>query len=111
MEYRRLGASGLRVSIIGLGGNTFGRYADAERTASILHRAIELGVNLVDTADIYGRGASEELIGRALAGRRDQIFIATKVGMSFGEGPNETGSSRAHVIASDSSTNESMSPD
>jgi aryl-alcohol dehydrogenase-like predicted oxidoreductase len=100
MEYRRLGRSGLRVSVIGLGGNTFGRYADAERTASILRRAIDLGVNLVDTADIYGAGASEELIGKALAGHRDEIYIATKVGMPFGEGPNETGSSRAHIIAS-----------
>ncbi len=100
MDYRRLGRAGLRVSVIGLGGNTFGRYADAERTASILRRAIDLGVNLVDTADIYGAGASEELIGKALAGHRDEIYLATKVGMKFGEGPNETGSSRAHVIAS-----------
>ena len=100
MDYRRLGRAGLRVSVIGLGGNTFGRYADAERTASILRRAIDLGVNLVDTADIYGAGASEELIGKALAGHRDEIYLATKVGMKFGEGPNETGSSRARVIAS-----------
>ncbi len=100
MEYRRLGRSGLRVSVIGLGGNTFGRYADAERTASILRRAIDLGVNLVDTADIYGAGASEELIGKALAGHRDDILIATKVGMQYGEGPNETGSSRGHILAS-----------
>jgi aryl-alcohol dehydrogenase-like predicted oxidoreductase len=100
MEYRRLGRAGLRVSVIGLGGNTFGRYTDAERTAAILSRAIELGINLVDTANIYNGGASEELIGRALAGRRDALLIATKAGMRMGDGPNERGSSREHLIAS-----------
>src|SRR5258708_14733284 len=100
MEYRRLGRAGLRVSVIGLGGNTFGRYADAERTAAILSRAIELGINLVDTANVYNGGASEELIGRALAGRRDAMLIATKAGMRMGDGPNERGSSREHIIES-----------
>src|SRR5690348_431337 len=100
MEYRRLGRSGLKVSVIGLGGNTFGRYADEARTAAILHRANEVGINLVDTADIYGAGVSEELIGKALAGRRDDILIATKVGMRMGDGPNEGGSSRKHVVES-----------
>src|SRR5262249_41920997 len=83
MEYRQLGRSGLRVSVIGLGGNTFGRYADEQRTAAIISRAIEVGINLVDTADVYGVGASEELVGKALAGRRDQMLIATKVGMQM----------------------------
>lgn len=100
MEYRRLGRSGLKVSVIGLGGNTFGRYADAAQTAAILYRAIDLGINLVDTANIYGVGASEELIGRALKGRREDILIATKVGMQMGNRPNERGSSREHVIES-----------
>src|SRR5262249_57180904 len=98
MEYRQLGRSGLRVSVIGLGGNTFGRYADEQRTAAIISRAIEVGINLVDTADVYGVGASEELVGKALAGRRDQMLIATKVGMQMGEGANERGSSRKRVI-------------
>jgi aryl-alcohol dehydrogenase-like predicted oxidoreductase len=98
MDYRQLGRSGLRVSVIGLGGNTFGRYADEVRTAAILHRAIDLGINLVDTADIYNAGVSEQFVGKALAGRRDQMLIATKVGMSSGDGPNDTGSSRKRVI-------------
>lgn len=100
MEYRRLGSSGLKVSVIGLGGNTFGRYADEAGTASILRRAIDVGINLVDTANIYNTGVSEEFIGKALKGRRDDLLIATKVGMTMGDGPNERGSSRKHVIES-----------
>jgi aryl-alcohol dehydrogenase-like predicted oxidoreductase len=98
LEYRHLGRSGLRVSLIGLGGNTFGRYADEATTAAIVHRALDLGVTFFDTADIYGTGASEELLGKALRGRRDEALIATKVGMQMGERPNESGSSRKHVI-------------
>lgn len=98
MDYRQLGSSGLRVSVIGLGSNTFGRYADAERTAAIVHRALDLGVNLIDTADIYANGQSEELLGRAIRGHRDRALIATKVGMAFGDGPNDSGSSRKRVI-------------
>lgn len=100
MEYRQLGRSGLRVSVIGLGGNTFGRYADAEQTARIIHQALDVGINFVDTANVYGTGASEELIGKAIQGRRDEVLIATKVGMRMGERPNERGSSRKHVIES-----------
>lgn len=100
MDYRQLGRSGLRVSVIGLGGNTFGRYADADRTREIVSRAIEVGVNFIDTANIYNAGASEELLGKAIAGRRDDVLIATKVGMQMGERPNEHGASRKHVIES-----------
>ncbi len=99
MEYRRLGRSGLRVSAIGLGGNTFGRYADAARTAEIVGRALDLGVNLFDTADVYNSGQSEEFIGRAIRGRRDQALIATKVSSRVGDGPNDAGASRKHIIA------------
>lgn len=98
MEYRQLGSAGLRVSVIGLGGNTFGRYADAAETERIIARAIELGVNFLDTADIYGRGTSEELVGRALRGRREQMLVATKVGMRWNDAPNGIGSSRKRVI-------------
>jgi len=98
VEYRRLGRSGLQVSVIGLGGNTFGRYADEERTAQIIHEALDVGINFIDTADIYNAGVSEELVGKALRGRRDEALIATKVGMQMGERPNESGSSRKHVI-------------
>jgi 1-deoxyxylulose-5-phosphate synthase len=100
MEYRRLGKSGLRVSVIGLGGNTFGRHADAETTERIIVRAIELGINFLDTADVYGKGTSEELVGRALKGRREQMLVATKVGMRWDDGPNGVGSSCKRVIES-----------
>lgn len=100
MEYRRLGASGLRVSVIGLGGNTFGRFTDAQGTEQIVRVALDAGINFFDTANVYGAGVSEEHLGRALQGRRDQAIIATKAGMRMGEGPNESGSSRAHLMAS-----------
>lgn len=99
VEYRRLGKSGLRVSVIGLGGNTFGRYADERQTAAIVQQAIESGINMIDTADVYGHGASEELLGKAIRGHRDDLVIATKVGGSMGDGPNESGSSRRHILA------------
>jgi aryl-alcohol dehydrogenase-like predicted oxidoreductase len=99
MEYRHLGRSGLQVSVVGLGGNTFGRYADEAATAAIVHRALDLGITFFDTADVYGTGTSEELLGKALRGRRDEALIATKVGMQMGERPNESGSSRKHVIS------------
>jgi aryl-alcohol dehydrogenase-like predicted oxidoreductase len=98
MDYRQLGQCGLRVSVIGLGGNTFGAYADEAQTARIVHQALDLGINLFDTADIYGRGASEELLGKALRGRRDAALVATKVGMRMGDGPQDRGSSRKHII-------------
>jgi 1-deoxyxylulose-5-phosphate synthase len=98
MEYRQLGSAGVRVSVIGLGGNTFGRYADAESTAQIVGRALDLGVNFIDTADVYGLGQSEELLGKALRGHRHEALVATKVGMQVGDGPNDVGSSRRRVI-------------
>jgi aryl-alcohol dehydrogenase-like predicted oxidoreductase len=98
MEYRRLGASGLRVSVIGLGGNTFGRFADERQTAEIIAAALDAGVNFIDTADIYNAGASEEYIGKALQGQRDRTLIASKVGMSIGPGPNDSGASRKRII-------------
>ena len=100
MEYRQLGASGLRVSVIGLGGNTFGRYVDEAGTAAIVSAALEAGINFFDTADIYSQGVSEEYLGRAIRDRRDDVLIATKVGMRAGERPNESGDSRKHVIES-----------
>ncbi|MFN8513059.1 MAG: aldo/keto reductase [Chloroflexia bacterium] len=99
MRYKRLGKSGLQVSVIGLGGNTFGRYVDAKGTARLIHRAIDLGINFFDTADIYSLGVSEEHVGKALADRRDQGLICTKIGMKMGDRPMERGLSRHHVIA------------
>jgi len=100
MEYRRLGSSGLFVSAIGLGGNTFGRFCDADQTARIVHQALDLGVNFIDTADLYSNGVSEEYIGRAIADRRDKVILATKTGFPLGDGPNDTGLSRRRIVAS-----------
>ncbi len=98
MRYKRLGGSGLKVSAVGLGGNTFGRYVDEAGTARIIHRALDLGVNFFDTADVYSRGVSEEFVGKALRDRRDRGLIASKVAMKMGEGPNDGGLSRLHVM-------------
>ena len=86
MRYRRLGNSGLVVSVVGLGCNNFGRRVDLDGTRAVVHAALDLGVNLFDTADIYGNphGASEEMLGAALKGRRDEAVVATKFGMDMG---------------------------
>src|SRR5215218_1380233 len=98
MEYRQLGKSGLKVSAIGLGGNTFGNGADEAQTARIIHRALDIGINFIDTADIYSRGVSEQFVGKAIAGRRQQAIVATKVYGRMGDGPNDGGLSRKHVV-------------
>ena len=84
MTYRPLGASGLMVSVVGLGCNAFGSRIDATRTQSVVDAALDAGITLFDTADSYGRGASEELLGRALGSRRDDVVLATKFGMDMG---------------------------
>ena len=83
MTYRPLGASGLMVSTVGLGTNAFGARIDAQQTKAVVDAAIEVGVTLFDTADTYGRGASEELLGKALGRRRDDVVVATKFGMDM----------------------------
>ncbi len=92
MEIRKLGSVGLEVSAIGLGcmgmSEFYGEGDEAESIATI-HRALELGVNFLDTADMYGRGANEELVGRAIADRRDQVVLATKFGIVRGDNPRE----------------------
>ena len=87
MEYRQLGRSGLTVSALGLGCNAFGARIDAERTQQVVDAAIEHGITFFDTADVYGNGASEELLGKALGKRRDDVVVATKFGMDM-EGHN-----------------------
>jgi aryl-alcohol dehydrogenase-like predicted oxidoreductase len=91
MSYRRLGDSGLVVSVVGIGCNNFGRKLDADGTRKVVDAAFDAGVTLFDTADIYGtpHGASEECLGAALKGRRDEVVLATKFGMSM-EGVNGT---------------------
>ena len=89
MSYRRVGDSGLVVSVVGIGCNNFGRKLDADGTKAVVDAAFDAGITLFDTADIYGRphGASEELLGQALEGRRDEVIVATKFGMDM-EGVN-----------------------
>jgi aryl-alcohol dehydrogenase-like predicted oxidoreductase len=90
---RALGDSGIDVSVVGLGGNNFGRRVDREGTRAVVDAALEHGVTFFDTADIYGgHGRSEELLGEALAGRRDQVVLATKFGMDMGDGATRRGS-------------------
>ena len=98
MEYRNLGSSGLKVSEIGLGGNNFGWYADESTSTAVIHHALDLGVNYIDTADMYDRGTSEAFIGNALKGKRLQVIIATKFGQPMGDGPNEKGASRYYMM-------------
>ncbi|MFH1123542.1 MAG: aldo/keto reductase [Pseudomonadota bacterium] len=98
MEYRSLGRSGLKVSEIGLGGNNFGWYADEKTSIEVIHHALDLGVNYIDTADMYDRGNSETIIGKALEGKRPRVVIATKFGLPMGDGPNEKGGSRHYIM-------------
>jgi len=100
LEYRNLGRSGLQVSVVGLGCNNFGMRMDYEATEQVVNRAIDLGVNLFDTADVYGgAGKSEEFLGKALGSRRHDVIIATKFGMKMGEGLYRSGASRRYIIA------------
>jgi aryl-alcohol dehydrogenase-like predicted oxidoreductase len=86
VRYQPLGDSGLVVSAVGLGGNNFGRRIDGDGTTAVVDAALECGITLIDTADIYGnRGGSETLLGAALRGRRDQVVLATKFGMDMGD--------------------------
>jgi aryl-alcohol dehydrogenase-like predicted oxidoreductase len=87
VRYRALGASGLTVSVVGLGCNAFGARIDEQQTRAVVDAAIEHGATLFDTADTYGLGSSEELLGRALGSRRDEVVVATKFGMDM-EGRN-----------------------
>ncbi len=110
MEYRQLGNTGLKVSLFGLGGTVFGKHAhfvnynSQSESHAIIAQAAEAGVNHIDTADIYSDGASETIIGQALAGRRDEFVIASKVGAVPTSGvmrhPNDGGLSRAHIMSS-----------
>ena len=98
MEYRHLGRAGLKVSVVGLGTNQFGGKVDLRSTKEIISAAMDGGVNFIDTADVYQEGRSEEFIGKALVGRRDEAVIATKFRHPTGEGPNQRGGSRQHIL-------------
>jgi aryl-alcohol dehydrogenase-like predicted oxidoreductase len=98
MEYRQLGASGVRVSVIGLGTNQFGGKVDQGGVDEIIAGALDLGINFIDTADVYTQGHSEETLGNALKGRWHQVVLATKGRSKMGEGPNDEGASRYHLV-------------
>jgi aryl-alcohol dehydrogenase-like predicted oxidoreductase len=100
MELRELGASGLLVSEIGLGGNTFGATVDGDEAVRVIQAALDQGITFVDTADVYSRGRSEELVGQALRGRRDGVVLTTKAGMAFSDSPYEQGTSRRWLTQS-----------
>ncbi|HZD01392.1 MAG TPA: aldo/keto reductase [Actinomycetes bacterium] len=98
MRYRQLGTSGLTVAVVGLGCNNFGRRIDLERTHAVVDAALELGITLLDTADVYGnRGGSETFLGEVLKGRRDQVVLATKFGAPMGGREEEARGSRRYV--------------
>ena len=106
MEYRLLGGSGLKIPALSFGTGTFGGNNDffkawggsgSDEARRLVDICLEAGVNLFDTADVYSDGLSEELLGKALAGRRDRALISTKTTFRFGEGPNDLGSSRYHL--------------
>ncbi len=99
MEYRNLGGTGLKVSPLCLGTMMFGAWGNPDHDDSIrtIHRALDAGINFVDTANVYSAGESEEIVGKALAGRRDDVVLATKVWGPMGEGPNQRGLSRKTI--------------
>ncbi|WP_100488283.1 aldo/keto reductase [Sporolactobacillus pectinivorans] len=108
MIYNFLGNTGLKVSNLSLGTMAFGRWIDEKESDRIIDAALDSGINVIDTANFYGKGqdeafrygtgASEEIIGRALQGRRDKIVLATKVGLPMGRGVNEQGLSKKHIL-------------
>jgi aryl-alcohol dehydrogenase-like predicted oxidoreductase len=107
MEYRQLGASGLKVPALSFGTGTFGGSgplfgawgtSDAEEARRLVDISLDAGITLFDTADVYSLGASEEVLGQAVKGRRDQVLISTKAGLPMGDGPGEAGTSRSRLI-------------
>jgi aryl-alcohol dehydrogenase-like predicted oxidoreductase len=97
VELRRVGTSDLRVSVVGLGGDNFGGVRlDRERSRAVIERALDLGITLFDTADVYGAGDSETILGEVLGNRRAQVVVATKFGAPFGD--RSGGAARAYVL-------------
>jgi aryl-alcohol dehydrogenase-like predicted oxidoreductase len=102
MEYRTLGRTGVQVSPLCLGAMMFGKWGnpDHDESIRIIHRALDAGINFIDTADVYSAGESEEIVGKALAeGRRDNVVLATKVHGTMGKDPNARGNSRRWIMA------------
>ena len=100
MEIRNLGRCGLQVSLVGLGCNNFGGRLDLAATRKVVHRALDLGITLFDTADTYGeRGRSEEYLGESLGDRRKDIVLATKFGMAMHDAGTRKGASRRYILS------------
>jgi aryl-alcohol dehydrogenase-like predicted oxidoreductase len=108
MEYRRLGASGLEVPVLSFGAGTFGGRGplfgawgntDAREARRLVDICLDAGVTMFDTADVYSHGASEEVLGEAIKGRRDRVILSTKTGLPMGDGPGDAGTSRSRLIA------------
>jgi aryl-alcohol dehydrogenase-like predicted oxidoreductase len=109
MEFRQLGHSGLQVPVLSFGAGTFGGgseffkawgASDVAEATRLVDICLEAGVNLFDTANVYSRGLSEEILGKAIAGKRNRVLISTKATFAMGDGPNDSGSSRYHLIQS-----------
>jgi len=98
MDYRKLGRAGVKVSPLCLGCMNFGGPAAEDESVRIIHAALDAGINFLDTANVYNKGASETIVGKALKGVRDHVVIATKVHGKMGEGPNDSGNSRLHIM-------------
>src|SRR4051794_40611424 len=100
MDHRLLGRTGVSVSKLCLGAMMFGAWGNPDRDESIriIHAALDAGINFVDTADVYGAGESEEIVGKALKGRRDDVILATKFFNAMGEDPNRHGASRRWIV-------------
>ena len=100
MRYRTLGGTGIEVSVHCLGAMMFGAVGnpDHDECVRIIHAALDQGINFIDTADMYSAGESEEIVGRALRGRRDDVVLATKVHFQMGEGRNRSGNSRRWIL-------------
>ncbi|MBI4268030.1 MAG: aldo/keto reductase [Chloroflexi bacterium] len=98
MAYRKLGNSGLKVSEVGLGSNNFGWRDDEATSITVINQAIDNGINFIDTADIYGRGQSEDFVGKAVKDKRSRVIIATKFANPMGDGPNDRGGSRQYIF-------------
>ncbi len=101
MQYRTLGRTGIKVSPYALGAMMFGTIGNPDHDDSIriIHKALDAGINFIDTADAYSHGESEEIVGKALKGRRDDVVLATKLWMPMGDDPNQRGNSRRWIIA------------
>jgi hypothetical protein len=113
MEFRQLGHSGLKVPVLSFGTGTFGGgneffkawgASDVAEATRLVDVCLEAGVNLFDTADIYSNGLSEEILGKAIAGRRGDLLISTKATFRVGTGPNDVGSSRYHLLRASAKT-------